>query len=157
MPRQPSLLNRAQKKTEIEVKACAQGDHTYVLCRSEQRIAKDRAIRSKQEGHLRADIDRLIRRVADGKLVQAARINQAIGRLQERYPRVARYFRIVHDPETATIVCEFDAVKHARAEQLGSPGPVFPVSWRGPRVSSLSGLLAASPHPVPDRPADAGI
>ena len=116
--RQPSLLNAAQKKTAIEVKTCAQGDHTYVLCRSEQRIAKDRAIRSKQEGHLRADIARLMRRVADGKLVKAAKINQAIGRLQERYPRVARYFRIAHDPETATIVCEFDAAKHAKAEQL---------------------------------------
>ena len=53
--RQPSLLNAAQKKTAIEVKTCAQGDHTYVLCRSEQRIAKDRAIRSKQEGHLRGE------------------------------------------------------------------------------------------------------
>ncbi|MGH7077694.1 MAG: hypothetical protein ACREFU_06300, partial [Acetobacteraceae bacterium] len=71
-----------------------------------------------QEGHLRTDIDRLMRRVADGKLVKAAKINQAIGRLQERYPRVARYFRIAHDPKTATIVCEFDTVKHARAKQL---------------------------------------
>ena len=116
--RQPSPLNEAQKKTSIEVKTCAQGDHTYVLCRSEQRIAKDRAIRTKQEGRLRADIDKLMRRVADGKLVKAAKINQAIGRLQERYPRVARYFRIAHDPQTATLVCEFDAAKHAKAERL---------------------------------------
>src|SRR5271166_2528974 len=116
--RQPSPLNGAQKKTSIEVKTCAQGDHTYVLCRSEQRIAKDRAIRTKQEGRLRADIDRLARRVAEGKLVKAAKINQAIGRLQERYPRVARYFRIAHDPQTATIVCEFDAARHAKAERL---------------------------------------
>ncbi len=107
--RQPSPLNGAQKKTSIEVKTCAQGDHTYVLCRSEQRIAKDRAIRTKQEGRLRADIDKLARRVADGKLVKADKINQAIGRLQERYPRVARYFRISHDPQTATLVCKFDA------------------------------------------------
>ncbi len=116
--RQPSPLNGAQKKTSIEVKTCAQGDHTYVLCRSEQRIAKDRAIRTKQEGRLRADIDKLTRRVADGKLVKAAKINQAIGRLQERYPRVARYFHIAHDPQTATLVCEFDAAKHAKAERL---------------------------------------
>jgi len=116
--RQPSPLNGAQKKTSIEVKTCAQGDHTYVLCRSEQRIAKDRAIRTKQEDRLRADIDRLARRVAEGKLVKAAKINQSIGRLQERYPRVARYFRLAHDPQTATIVCEFDAARHAKAEQL---------------------------------------
>ena len=63
--RQPSPLNGAQKKTAIEVKTCAQGDHTYVLCRSEQRIAKDRAIRANQEARLRADIDRLTRRVAE--------------------------------------------------------------------------------------------
>ena len=116
--RQPSPLNGTQKKTSIEVKTCAQGDHTYVLCRSEQRIAKDRAIRTKQEDRLRADIDRLARRVAEGKLVKAAKINQSIGRLQERYPRVARYFRLAHDPQTATIVCEFDAARHAKAEQL---------------------------------------
>jgi len=116
--RQPSPLNGAQKKTSIEVKTCAQGDHTYVLCRSEQRIAKDRAIRTKQEGRMRADIDKLAQRVADGKLVKPAKINQAIGRLQERYPRVARYFQLSHDPQTATLVCKFDATKHAKAEQL---------------------------------------
>lgn len=116
--RQPSPLNGAQKKTSIEVKTCADGEHTFVLCRSEQRIAKDRAIRTKQEGRLRADIDKLTRRVADGKLVKTDKINQAIGRLKERYPRVARYFQISHDPRTATLVCELDAIKYAKAEQL---------------------------------------
>jgi transposase len=116
--RQPSPLNGAQKKTSIEVKTCATGEHTYVLCRSEQRIAKDRAIRTKQEGRLRADVDKLARRIADGKLVKADKINQAIGRLKERYPRVARYFQISHDPQTATLVCELDAIKYAKAERL---------------------------------------
>ena len=116
----PTGITRRRSQPDPRARADTRDEqlHTYVLCRSEQRIAKDRAIRSKQEGHLRADIDRLMRRVADGKLVKAAKINQAIGRLQERYPRVARYFRIAHDPETATIVCEFDAAKHAKAEQL---------------------------------------
>jgi hypothetical protein len=91
-----------------------------VLCCSEQRIAKDRAIRAKQEGRLRADIDKLTRRVADGKLVEAAKINQAIGRLQERYPRVARYFGIEQDPQTATIVCEFDAAEHAKDASINN-------------------------------------
>ena len=68
-----------------------------MLCRSQQRIAKDRVIRIKQEGRLRAYIDKLTRRVSDGKLVKADKINQAIGRLQERYPRVARYFQVFVD------------------------------------------------------------
>lgn len=116
--RQPSPLNGAQKKTSIEVKTCTDTEQTYVLCRSEQRIAKDRAIRTKKEGRMRADIDKLARRVADGKLVNANKINQAIGRLKERYPRVARYFQISHDPQTATLDCELDAIKYAKAERL---------------------------------------
>ena len=43
--RASSPLNPAQKKTSIEVKSRIDDEQTYVLCRSEQRIAKDRAIR----------------------------------------------------------------------------------------------------------------
>jgi transposase len=118
--RQPSPLNPAQKKTTIEVKLCGGDDEaqTYVLCRSEQRVSKDRAIRTKQEARLLADIEKLAQRVANKKLVKPAKINQAIGRLQERYPRVARYYNLSHDPQTATLVAQFDADKHLKAEQL---------------------------------------
>jgi transposase len=116
--REPSALNPAQKKTMIEVKACEDDEQTYVLCRSEQRIAKDRAIRTKQEARLKADVEKLSRRISDGKLVKPAKINQAIGRLQERYPRVARYYELSHAPDTATLVSKLDADKHRKAEQL---------------------------------------
>jgi transposase len=116
--RAPSSLNPAQKKTMIEVKTRVDGARTHVLCRSEQRIAKDRAIRLKQEGRLRADLDRLARRIADNKLVRIDKINQAIGRLKERYPRVARYFDIAHDPGTATLAATLNADKYATAERL---------------------------------------
>jgi hypothetical protein len=116
--RQPSPLNPAQNKTTIEIKTRVDGEHTYVLCRSEQRIAKDRAIRTKQEGRLRADLDKLAKRVAENKLVKAEKINQAIGRLKERYPRVARYFDLSYDPQTATFAAQFNADKYAKAERL---------------------------------------
>jgi transposase len=117
--RQPSPLNPAQKKTTIEVKICADPDAlTYVLCRSQQRIAKDRAIRAKQEARLLTDIEKLSLRVANKQLVKAEKINQAIGRLLERYPRVARYYRLSHDEKTATLVSTFDADKHLTAEKL---------------------------------------
>ncbi len=116
--RAPSSLNPAQKKTMIEVKTRVDGARTYVLCRSEQRIAKDRAIRLKQEGRLRADLDRLARRIADNKLVRIDKINQAIGRLKERYPRVARYFDIAYDPDTAALAATLNADKYATAERL---------------------------------------
>lgn len=116
--RQPSPLNPAQKKTTIEIKTRVEGEKTYALCRSEQRIAKDRAIRTKQEGRLRADLDRLAKRVAEKKLVKAEKVNQAIGRLKERYPRVARYFDLSYDAQTATLKAQFNADKYAKAERL---------------------------------------
>ncbi len=116
--RQPSPLNPAQKKTTIEIKTRVDGEKTYALCRSEQRIAKDRAIRTKQEGRLRADLDRLGKRVAEKKLVKAEKVNQAIGRLKERYPRVARYFDLSYDAQTATLQAQFNADKYAKAERL---------------------------------------
>src|SRR6266849_616116 len=116
--RAPSPLNPAQKKTTIEVKTRVEDEQTYVLCRSEQRIAKDAAIRAKHERRLLAEIDKLSRRIADGRLVKRDKINQAIGRLKERYPRVARYYTLVYDPQTATLVSQFDADKHAKAERL---------------------------------------
>jgi transposase len=116
--REPSPRNPAQKKTTIEVLTRRDGEQTCVLCRSQQRIAKDRAIRTKKEGRLRADIDKLAKRIADKKLVQAEKINQAIGRLKERYPRVARYFDLSYDPQSATFAAQFNADKYAKAEQL---------------------------------------
>ncbi|HEX3341518.1 MAG TPA: IS1634 family transposase [Pseudolabrys sp.] len=117
--REPSPLNPAQKKTTIEVKVCADtDDETYVLCRSEQRIAKDRAIRAKHEQKLLADIEKLAQRVAKGQLVKPEKINQAIGRLRERYPRVARYHPLSYDEKTATLVSTLDADKHRTAEKL---------------------------------------
>jgi transposase len=116
--REPSPLNPGQKKSSIEVKTQTADQQTYVLCRSEQRIAKDRAIRTKQEARLRADIDKLAKRIADARLVKAAKINQAIGRLKERYPRVARYYRLSYDEPNRTLSAEFDADKHLHAERL---------------------------------------
>ena len=116
--REPSPLNPGQKKSSIEVKTQTAEQQTYVLCRSEQRIAKDRAIRTKQEARLRADIDKLAKRIAEGRLVKVAKINQAIGRLKERYPRVARYYRLSYDEPNRTVSAEFDADKHLHAERL---------------------------------------
>jgi len=116
--REPSPLNPGQKKTTIEVKTRRDGDQTYVLCRSEQRIPKDRAIRTRQEAKLRTDIAALAKRIAERRLVKTDKINQAIGRLKERYPRVARYFEIAYEPRTATLTAPLNEEKYAKAEQL---------------------------------------
>src|SRR5215475_14194453 len=91
--RQPSPTNPAQKKSRVWVKRRETADELYVLCRSEGRQAKDQAIRDKQEKRLLADLGRLQKRVAK-KQINEAKIHETIGRLKERYPRVARYYRL---------------------------------------------------------------
>src|SRR6266704_891393 len=116
--RQPSPRNPAQQKTRIEVKIRRAGDQTHVLCRSEQRIDKDRAIRTKQEGRLLADLEKLGQRVAGGKLKRIEKIGEAIGRLKERYPRVARYYELAVDPDTGQFSATLKQDKRADAAQL---------------------------------------
>ncbi len=116
--RRPSPRNRAQKKSRVDVKSVRRGGETLVLCRSEERIEKDRAIRDKHEQRLAVDLERLVARIAKGRLVRQLKIGEAIGRLKERYPRVARYWRIDYDSETKRLQVETDAEKRAKAEGL---------------------------------------
>ena len=126
--RQPSPRNPAQRKTRVEVKICRDGDTTYVLCRSDQRSDKDRAIRTTQEGRLLADLDKLTRGpsahgldpwgVSAGRLKDPEKIAEAIGRLKERYPRVARYYEMSLDPDTAQFSATLKEEERATAERL---------------------------------------
>jgi len=95
--------NPTQKKSRVWVKTVRTEQQLYVLCRSEGRQAKDEAIRRKQEQRLLADLGRLQARVEKGRLREAGKIQQAIGRLKERYPRVARYYQIVYEPATGQL------------------------------------------------------
>jgi transposase len=116
--RQPSPRNPFQKKTKVEIKREHKGDELFILCRSDGRQAKDRAIREKQEGKLLVDLGKLKRRIETGRLVRAEKIHQAVGRLKERYPRVARYYAIEPDTEAKTLGWYEDSDKKARAEKL---------------------------------------
>jgi transposase len=100
------------------VKHTQLGDQLYALCLSSDRQNKDRAIRARQEARSLKDLVRLAARTGTGQLKTRDLINQAIGRLCERYPRVARYYRIEYDPAQAQLVWQADTARKARAEQL---------------------------------------
>jgi transposase len=104
VPRQPSPRNPFQKKTVIRVKSVRDGDELVVLCTSEERVAKDRAIREKQEQRLIADLALLQQRVEKGRLKREVAIGEAIGRLKERYCRVARYYAISGKPRPSCLM-----------------------------------------------------
>lgn len=114
----PSPTNTCQNKTPIKVKMKRTEDETHVLCLSAGRKEKDRAIREKQEKRLLADLAKLESRVAKGRLVKPEKIGEAIGRLKERYPRVARYYRIEYDAGAKSFSGEPDTSKRTVAESL---------------------------------------
>jgi transposase len=114
----PSPRNPSQKKSRVQVKRQQKGEEVIILCRSQGRQEKDRAIRKKQEAKLLGDLEKLKRRVQKGQLKSTEKINQAIGRLKERYPRVARYYRIQQDQAAHSVLWSEDADKKLLAKKL---------------------------------------
>jgi transposase len=116
--REPSPRNPQQKKSQVRIQRRKRGNEVYLLCLSEEREEKDRAIRETHERRLRKDLERLKARIAKGQLSQPEKIHQAIGRLRERYPRVARYYRIEYQAEQKSLSWEEDGDKRAIAAKL---------------------------------------
>ena len=116
--REPSPTNPGQRKSRVGVKRQVVGNEVHILCKSDGREAKDRAIRETHERRLLGDLRKLQARVATGKLKEAAKVHQAIGRLKERYSRVARYYAIAYDAPTAAVTWAEDAEKKALATRL---------------------------------------
>jgi transposase len=114
----PSPRNPFQKKTKVEIKRRQKGEEVIILCRSEGRQEKDRAIREKQERRLLCDLEKLKQRVRNGHLKRTDKIHQAIGRLKERYPRVARYYTIEYDAKANGVAWREDLEKKAAAKKL---------------------------------------
>ena len=116
--REPSPRNPFQQKSTVRVKRIAEETEQWILCSSSERVAKDRAIREKQEARFLADVAKLQKRITDGRLVREVAIGEAIGRLKERYSRVARYHALQFDAGARKLVHEPDGEKKAKAERL---------------------------------------
>jgi len=118
MIRLPSPLNPFQKKSKVQVKRKQGHGETFVLCTSSERTEKDRAIREKQEQRFLADLAKLQKRISRGQLVREVAIGEAIGRLKERYPRVARYHILRFDTENRTLRHEPEEAMREKAKML---------------------------------------
>ena len=116
--REPSPRNPFQKKSVVRVKRRQRDGETFILCTSSGRVPKDRMIRERQEGRFLVDLRKLQQRIDKGQLVREVVIGEAIGRLKERYPRVARYHRLSFDTQQRKLLHEPDLEKKAKAELL---------------------------------------
>ena len=82
-------------RDDVEVKLCpgANGTETYILCRSEMRKEKDRAIVARAGERLSQCLERLRKRLTTAKSpVNRDRVNQQIGRMLTRHSRASRKF-----------------------------------------------------------------
>ncbi len=116
--RTPSPRNPGQKKTRVIIKRAQSGDEVHLLCRSDGRLEKDRAIRDTHEQRFLRDLTKLQGRVARGRLRAPTKIHEALGRLKERYPRVARYYALAYDDATRAVTWTTQADLQTRAQQL---------------------------------------
>jgi transposase len=116
--RTPSPRNPAQQKSQVRIKRRQKGNEVYILCLSSGREEKDRAIRQTHEQRLKQDLEKLKARIDKGQLQELGKVHQAIGRLKERYPRVARYYRLDYDVERKSLSWQEDSEKKAVAEKL---------------------------------------
>ena len=97
-----------QVRESVEVKCVPRGDETYVLARSKQRRAKERAIRRRQLLGCQRDLKKLAARVSAGRLQKADKALECVGRLRERWPTASRFLHVEvrRDPdERASSVC----------------------------------------------------
>ena len=116
--RVPSPRNPGQKKSRVVIKRQTVGAEVHILCRSAARIEKDRAIRDTHEQRLLADLRKLQARVASGRLRDPAKVQEAIGRLKERYARVARYYALTYTAAPPALSWTEQAEKKAAASAL---------------------------------------
>jgi transposase len=116
--RQPSPRNPGQKKSSVRVKAHPSDNELLILCISHERVEKDRAIRAKQEGRFLKDVARLQARIQNGRLKKEIKIGEAMGRLKERYPRVARYYSLTFDAKARQLKNAPDEPKREVAASL---------------------------------------
>jgi transposase len=116
--RQPSPRNPNQKKSAVRIRAHSTNNETLVLCISSERVEKDRAIRANQEERFLKDLAKVQARIQKGRLKKDIKIGEAIGRLKERYPRVARYHSLTFNAKTRQLENEPDEEKRKVAASL---------------------------------------
>ena len=67
-------------------------DVAHVLCLSEGKAQKERAMDRLKEGRFLEDVERLRTSVRKGNIVLAQKVEQRVGRLKAKYPSIARYY-----------------------------------------------------------------
>src|SRR5450759_539909 len=106
------------QKSAVMLKRLVHEGEIHLLCRSDNRKEKDRAIRELHEKRLRDGLEKLTQRVEKKRLKTGEKVGEAIGRLRQRHSRVSRYYRIEFDSAAHKLNWSELEEDKRRAEQL---------------------------------------
>ena len=97
--------SRGKPKVEVYLKKI--DGISYLLCKSDGRREKERAIRNKVEEKLELALSNLSKQIINGRENNPINIERRIGRLKERHSKVGKYYKIEYQHrEFAYIVSE---------------------------------------------------
>jgi len=97
-----TLPGREKQKSQVKVLLKEYNDLQYLLCKSSGRKKKEAAMRNSQEKKLEEELNNLANQVKKARARDVSEVERKLGRLKERYSRVAKYYWFIYEP------CEFE-------------------------------------------------
>lgn len=91
-----------KKKSQIKVLLKEHVDHLYLLCKSEGRQKKEKAMRNNMEKKLEEELNKLAIQVKKATERDVTEVERKLGRLKERFSSVAKYYWFKYEP------CKFE-------------------------------------------------
>jgi len=111
-----------QEEVEVKLVSLPAGTETYVLCRSTSRREKEKAIRQHFSQRLEQALGRLHQRVAQGRLKDRTKIQQALARLGARHPRVADLYQMSMVERQGAVQVEWQLLPERQAWRQAREG-----------------------------------
>jgi len=93
-------------KPSVKIATIDEGTEKIILCHTETREAKEKAIISQAEKRYLKDLEKLKVRLEKGRLKAKSKVQQVLGRLLERHPRVTRYYQVSFNEENFSLSWE---------------------------------------------------
>lgn len=94
-----SLKSEAEDDSKVEILLKKDGNIRYLLCKSQRRYSKESAMRNSMEKKLEKDLTSLKKLIKTGKRKKPSDVERMIGRMKERYPKVAKYYDITFEAQ----------------------------------------------------------
>ncbi len=99
---------RVRPEVEVKQVAVPQGEETYILCRTDGRKEKEKAIRKRFSTRMELALDRLQKTIAAGRLKDRNKMERRLGKIQARHSQVNDLFDVAlqDTPEGVRLIWE---------------------------------------------------